>query len=458
MSPPTVTLRAKLVAALALLAAAATVSVGVFSYRATAARLDVEVNRSLTETLQGVLARPRDALGLGPRRRGPAVGPLDNRPLDNRPFDLVVVQITRPDGVTLAAEGAVVLPMQVAGETFSSGVGVGPAYRNDVEVDGQRYRVLTTQLRGGGTVQVGRSLAENERLLRSLRDRTFTTVLLVVAAASALGALIARQVTRRLVELTAAAQQVASTGRLDVPVPVEGSDEAGRLGAAFNEMLAALARSRDDQQRLVQDAGHELRTPLTSVRTNVAVLRSLDRLTPGARARLLDDLEGETQELSHLVNELVELAVDQRDEEPISAVVLRDIAERVAERTRRRTGRTVTVDADDAVVAVRPAAVERAVGNLVENAVKFSDEGPIEVVVRRGRVEVLDRGPGIAAEDLPHLFDRFYRAVDARSRPGSGLGLSIVRGVAEAHRGAAFATPREGGGSVVGFSLPVSEG
>jgi two-component system, OmpR family, sensor histidine kinase MprB len=116
----------------------------------------------------------------------------------------------------------------------------------------------------------------------------------------------------------------------------------------------------------------------------------------------------------------------------------------------------VTVQRDETVVSGRAAAIERAVGNLVDNALKFDDEStePVEVVQRGGRVEVRDRGPGIAAADLPHVFDRFYRATAARSRPGSGLGLAIVADVAERHGGSVFADARDGGGAVIGFTLP----
>jgi two-component system sensor histidine kinase MprB len=239
-------------------------------------------------------------------------------------------------------------------------------------------------------------------------------------------------------------------------VPVDGTDEAGRLGAAFNEMLAALARSKDDQQRLVQDASHELRTPLTSLRTNISVLRRHDRLAPDTMAKVLDDLDGEARELTDLTNELVELATDRRSDEPPSELSLGVLAERVAARAARRTGRRVVVDADAAVVTGRPLMLERAITNLVDNAAKFDEggEAPIEVVVRQGTVEVLDRGPGIAPADLPHLFDRFYRASAARSCPGSGLGLAIVKGVAEVHAGSVFAAQRPGGGAVVGFKVP----
>ena len=271
--------------------------------------------------------------------------------------------------------------------------------------------------------------------------------------------MIGRQVTRRLVKLTQAADDVAVTGRLDVEVPVSGSDETGRLGKAFNGMLGALARSRDQQQQLVQDAGHELRTPLTSLRTNVAVLRRMDDLAPEARRQLVDDLDSETKELTALVNELVELATDRRDDEPAQECDLGVLCEQAAARVRRRTGREVTVHSDASLVSCRPSAIDRAIVNLIDNAAKFSPatpsvEGAIEVDVREGRVAVSDRGPGIPADDLAHVFDRFYRSVASRSLPGSGLGLAIVRDIVESHGGTVFAESREGGGSTVGFTLP----
>ncbi len=273
------------------------------------------------------------------------------------------------------------------------------------------------------------------------------------SALRSLGWLIGRQVTRRLVRLTEAADDVAETGRLDVEVPVSGSDETGRLGKAMNGMLGALARSRDQQQQLVQDAGHELRTPLTSLRTNVAVLRRMDNLAPEARQQLVDDLDSETKELTALVNELVELATDRRDDEPEQECDLQAICEQAAGRVRRRTGREIMVTGDDSLVSCRPTAIDRAVVNLIDNAAKFSVDGAIEVVVHDGRVAVSDRGPGIPEEDLAHIFDRFYRSVASRSLPGSGLGLAIVRDIVESHGGTVFAERRDGGGSTVGFVL-----
>src|SRR4029077_12824191 len=145
-----------------------------------------------------------------------------------------------------------------------------------------------------------------------------------------------------------------------------------RLGTALNGMLGALARSRDQQHQLVQDAGHELRTPLTSLRTNVAVLRRIEHLAPEARQQLVDDLDSETKELTALVNELVELATDRRDDEPTQDCELAALAEQAAGRGRRGTGREITVVGDASMVSCRPAAIDRVIVNLIDNAAKFS--------------------------------------------------------------------------------------
>jgi two-component system sensor histidine kinase MprB len=223
-------------------------------------------------------------------------------------------------------------------------------------------------------------------------------------------------------------------------------------------MLARLSASRDQQHRLVQDVGHELRTPLTSLRTNVELLRQFDRLPPLDRQRVLADLAGETGELTMLVNEVIDLGTDAPlNPEPIP-VPLAAVVGRAVARARRRTAREVLLQADDSVVLGNAAAVERAVWNLLDNAVKFAPEGPIEVTVEQGTLLVADHGPGIPPQDLPHVFDRFYRATAARSRPGSGLGLSIVAEVARAHGGSVAAGPRSDGtpGAVLRLTLPLA--
>jgi two-component system sensor histidine kinase MprB len=445
-------LRIKLVVALVLVSTVATVAIGVFSYVATANRLYDEVDRSLTEATRETPQRlARGGLDVDGDQRAPGRLPPPGRGIVD---DTLVVQVLDGDGTVVASSAGTELP--VGDDERDVAAGRETEVRRDVTIDGEPSRVLTFAV-PSGAVQVARSLAETQRVLDSLRMVVVVAVVAVAAVAGGAGWVIARQVTRRLERLTDAAERVGTTGRLDVDIDVGGSDEAGRLGAAFAGMLGALGRSQEAQRRLVEDAGHELRTPLTSLRTNVSVLRRHHDLAPETRERVLGDLDAETRELTELVNELVGLATEGRaDDGVIETIVLADLVAGVADRTRRRTGRVVAVAGDGSTVAGRPAALERAVSNLLDNAAKFDEsDAPIEVTVRDGRVEVCDRGPGIGAADLPYVFDRFHRAVGARSRPGSGLGLSIVRDVAEAHGGTVSAADRPGGGACVGFALPV---
>ncbi|MFJ9696948.1 ATP-binding protein [Kitasatospora sp. NPDC101183] len=321
---------------------------------------------------------------------------------------------------------------------------------------GVTCRVGVVSLGGGrGAVQVVQRLDDVEELLEELRRQMAAVVAVVVLVAGGAGWLVAGRISGRLVRLTEAAELVATSGRLDVPVPAAGTDEVSRLARAFDRMLVRLAAAKENQRRLVQDAGHELRTPLTSLRTNLSVLPAMDRLPPAEREALMADLADEARELTQLVEELVALAADHKADEEPTEVALAELVHAAAAQARRRSGREITVDADASVVTARPEALVRAVANLLDNAAKFDPSGsaPIEVVVRRSRVEVRDRGPGIDAADLDRVFDRFYRATAARSLPGSGLGLAIVHEVARSHGGSAYAVNREGGGAVIGFTL-----
>jgi two-component system sensor histidine kinase MprB len=256
--------------------------------------------------------------------------------------------------------------------------------------------------------------------------------------------------------LTGAAEHVAATQDLSQRIDA-GRDELGRLAGAFNRMLDALARSRRAQRQLVADASHELRTPLTSVRANLELLASpqADRLAPAERQALLSDLVQQSEELSVLVGDLVDLARDG-DSGPANGgrqnVRLDEVVRSAVDRVRPRAPDVpfATDDLEATEVAGDRAAIERAVVNLLDNAVKFSPpRRPVEVSVHGGRIAVRDRGPGIADGDLALVFDRFYRADDARRLPGSGLGLAIVRQVAEAHGGTAFAQHAPGGGALL---------
>jgi two-component system, OmpR family, sensor histidine kinase MprB len=445
-------LRLKIALALAGLVLLATSVIAVSALGSTRDQLQREVDESLLEVMDEL---PRRLVQGRPTR--PGGEPVQEDGIDTDfpeldgvrgdRFDQFVWQIRRADG-TIVVESAI-------GELPSVPPGASQRLVT-ARIAGDRYRVLSADLRAGATVQVARSLAEADRVVASLRRRTFVSIGLVAATAALAGWLIGQALTRRLAHLTSVAEHVAATGRLDVPVPTDGRDETGRLGVAFDRMLDALASSREAQHRLVQDAGHELRTPLTSVRTNVSVLRQIDQLSPDDRRQLLDDLDSETRELSTLIDEVVSLATDRAQDDPIGPVDLRALADKVAGRARRRTDVPIVVaGASHAPATGRPAALERAISNLVDNAIKFHADPtqPIEVAVQTNGVEVADRGPGIAASDLPHVFERFYRSIDARSTPGSGLGLSIVHDTAIAHGGRATATAREGGGAVVGFTV-----
>ena len=205
------------------------------------------------------------------------------------------------------------------------------------------------------------------------------------------------------------------------------------------------------------DASHELRTPLTSLRTNAELLARADELAPGEYDDVVEGVQLEVQELTDLVSELVEMAGDSSwsDEAP-QTVDLADLAGDVVMRARRRSGRDIDVSSSGATtVLVRPQMIERAIGNMVDNALKYStDADAVEVVILDTRLEVRDRGTGFNDVDLPHVFDRFYRSVEARTQSGSGLGLAIVQQAVERHGGTVWAANRPDRGAVVGFELP----
>jgi two-component system sensor histidine kinase MprB len=293
-------------------------------------------------------------------------------------------------------------------------------------------------------------------VLSTLDLRLLLIALAGTIVAAALAWLIARRIVRPVEELTVAAEHIAKTQVLDQHIEVRRADELGRLATSFNTMLAALGSSRAQQQRLVMDASHELRTPLTALRTNIELLQRADTFEDAQRDELVAAARVELEELGDLVAELVELATDVRAEEPTQLVDLGDLVEGVVERERRRSGRTITLARDQAAtINVRPSAIDRAVHNLLNNARKFSPpDTPIDVDVTGGVIEIRDRGVGIASEERPFVFDRFYRAAAARSQPGSGLGLSIVSQIVDLHGATVELLPRPGGGTVARLSLP----
>ncbi len=367
-------------------------------------------------------------------------------------FDAIYVQFL-PAGATTAIGYPTPLPVGPAEQAVFDGSET-LAVRT-VSIDGDNLRMLTSAL-PSGTVQLARSLAEVDNSLEGLASVLRLAAVVGVALAGVVGFLVARGAARPIAQLAEAAEHVAETQELAARIEVDRNDEVGRLAQSFNSMLAALEGSREQQRRLVHDAGHELRTPLTAIRTNVELLGKMEHLPADDRAQMIEDIDSEIQELTSLVGELVDLAADAPTEQVVFAAFdLGDLVDGVVDKYRRRTGRTINVASDHSIVMGEESQLERAISNLIDNADKWSpDASHIDVFVASGRVSVVDQGPGIDPADRPHIFERFYRAISDRSTPGSGLGLSIVAKAADDHGGAVFVGD-SATGAIVGFEIPV---
>jgi two-component system sensor histidine kinase MprB len=448
-------LRTRLTVIVAVIVAVAVVGGAYAAHLSTQDALQDETDKFLRDRAAGFVRQPPGDLG------GDFGGaPNDDDDHGGRYFEFDAIQqtIDRNGTVTNSLPNQSALPIDAEDREIASSP--GESHYRDVTVDGESYRMITASLRTGGAVQIARKVSETDDVLDVLRTRLVMIALAGIAFAALAAWLVMRRATRPIEELTDTAEHIADTQDLATPIPVRGDDEVGRLAASFNTMLIALDTSREQQQRLVVDASHELRTPLTAVRTNIDFLGHATTLDAEERAQLIAETRLELDELTNLVSEMVELATDVRSEESVEPIVLADVVNDVATRFRRRTGTEINVVVVDGggteagEIDGRRAMLERAVANLVDNALKFSPPGgAVDVTVRGTTVEVADRGPGIDAEDRARVFDRFYRATSARTLPGSGLGLSIVSQIATLHGGTVTLDAREGGGTVARLSL-----
>jgi two-component system sensor histidine kinase MprB len=332
--------------------------------------------------------------------------------------------------------------------------GSGTVIRN-ITINGEDHRMITLSVEGGGAVQVATATEATAEVLSRLRWRLTAAGIVLASSAALFGWLLMRRTTEPLEQLTSATERVAAGVDL-TPLDLDRHDEVGRLADSFDRMLAALALSREQQRRLVQDAAHELRTPLTSLRTNIELLQRAPDLPPDEYEALMDGLATEIAELSDLLGEVIQLATDSTAaDEPAVDFDIADVVMDAVQRFQIRTGRPVDVQVEPTAVVGHPSGIDRAVTNLLSNADKFSPPGePIAVVLADRRLVVRDRGPGIPRDEQDHVFDRFYRTRTARATPGSGLGLAIVRQIAEQHGGTAFAGPSSDGGAEVGITVP----
>ncbi len=367
-----------------------------------------------------------------------------------------VTQVVAANGATFPPEK--ILP--VTTEVTDVAKGNRDALLFNAHALDQHVRVLAVPYPVHGyAVEVARSLTDADHALSRIKLFLFLIAGSGIAVAAALGLLVSRAALAPVRRLTQTAEAVSETRDLSRRIDESGSrDELSRLASTFNTMLAALEDSARAQRQLVSDASHELRTPLTSLRTNIEVLTRDQELQPGERELLLRDVGEQLLEMSALVAELVELARgDQQPTEP-EDVRLDLVAADAIERTmRNRPGVEFKPELEETLVRGVPATIERAVSNLLDNAAKWSPPGgEVNVIVRGGEIVVRDRGPGISENDVPFVFDRFYRAPSARGMPGSGLGLAIVRQVAEAHGGTVVVEAPEGGGTRMRLTLPSS--
>jgi two-component system sensor histidine kinase MprB len=500
------TLRTRIAAVASLSVALVVLGVALGVYAAVRADLRGQLDSSLRQRAQGLLGvapqqgpgatgpagppppppPPPEGFGAAGVGRGKAgavpanAGPGDPPPDGNRPPDgdgdddgfpgrvqpppygaaAGYVQFIAPGGSVLVpgGQGTSKRIAPNARDRRIAAAGAGEVF-TDRTIHRTRLRVLTLGAGPRGAVLVALPLAEVDHELSHLELLLVAIGLAGIALAAALGVLIARTALAPIARFTQRTERL--TGDLDLSqrLEVSGRDELARLAKSFNATLDALARSVAVQRQLIADAGHELRTPIASLRANIQVLQEARRLSPAEHESLRRDVVQELDELTALIGDVVELArgvaTGVAHDELRLDVLVRD----AAERTRRRAGEVrFELDLEPTLIAGDGPAIDRAISNLLENARKWSPPRElVEVRLRGGELSVRDRGPGFAERDLPYVFDRFYRADNARELPGSGLGLAIVRQAAEAHGGYAWAENAPGGGALlrVRFAAPL---
>lgn len=442
-------LRARLVLVVAAAVAAAVVLASLLVFFLVRNELRAQVNRSLQAQVTQISSSPGRGLTtqIGPKQY---ILHFRGLPFSN-PFQLV------------DTSGATYRPEQGFGEVAPLLPGIPQARlvaggkRSDFFFEShyqkEHVRLLVARLQpGNAAIEVVASLKDVDHELGKIKLWLFLVALGGIGVASIAGFLVARAALAPVRELSDTAERVRSTRDLTQRIHVEGSDELSRLAATFNAMLESLDEAARVQRRLVQDASHELRTPLTSLRTNIELLATRDKdLPPEDRKHLLHDVVEQLGEMTVLIGELTVLARGEEQKQAPEEVRLDLVAQDAIRRaTRNHPEVPIVAKLDPMTIVGVPASLERAIGNLLDNAAKWSPEGSeVDVRLGNGELTVRDHGPGISADDLPHVFERFYRATSARGMPGSGLGLAIVRQVAEAHGGTVTAEAAPGGGTLM---------
>ncbi|HEX6697366.1 MAG TPA: HAMP domain-containing sensor histidine kinase [Solirubrobacteraceae bacterium] len=433
------TLRRRLMLMSALAVGATVALASLVCYVAMRGELRAQVDHRLRT--QGELVQ---RIGAGPGGAPPAPSRRAGGPAE-------FSQVVGTDGVARDRQGGLAIGVVSGDRAAAGGGGAGAPFLTDRTADGVHLRVITVPIEGLGAVQLGRSLESVDAVLGRLRIVLALLVLAGTAFAALLARLFARPVIRPISELTRAAEHIEATGDLGRRLGARGEDEVGRMAQRFDAMLDRVQASQAAQRQLVADASHELRTPVTSLRTNMEVLLAGAELEEGERRALLRDMVGQSEELSGLVADLIELARGDEGDPSIEDVALDVLVGEAAARARRHAaGVRFRTDLEPCVIAGVPERLGRAVNNVLDNAAAFSPPGGVvEVALREGVLEVRDHGPGAPEDELGQLFDRFFRGTRRRTQGGSGLGLAIVRQVAEAHGATVEAANAPGGGLVV---------
>lgn len=375
------------------------------------------------------------------------------------------VQIVDSSGRVLYHQTNIQLPVSHAAE-IAAASGNRRGILSDVAAAGTTLREITFGLPGGAlvngvpvpaAVQLARPLGG----VRSILDLLRLVLLLVWGVGTILALAISRAATRRvlapLADASNAAEHIRQTEDLSRRVPVHAHDEVGQFALSFNGMLdrlsasrATLAASAAAQRQLIADASHELRTPITSIRTNLELLESNPERELADESAILADVLEQTNELTTLINDLIETA--RADETPrfVDDVRFDEIVDYCIRRARLAfPTNTFQAQLEPTVVEGLADRLRRAVNNILDNAALHSPPGGlIEVTLKGGSLTVRDHGDGIADADLPNVFQRFYRGRSERARPGTGLGLAIVKHVGDQHAADVFAENHACGGAV----------
>ncbi len=375
----------------------------------------------------------------------------------------VTVMLVRADSRVSTLPGATVSLVPGVEELSVARRQQGSSARTGAASNGEPYRIVAVPLKAGTeryALVLGRPLQATNNILATLAWSLAIFGFLGVGVSSAIGFVIARAAIRPMRRLTEAVTHVTDTNELD-PIVIEGTGELADLGRSFNTMLSSLQSSRERQHRLIADAGHELRTPLTSLRTNVELLVADERsrmLPEGARTDILRDIAAQLGEFTTLVGDLVHLSREDVVEPHPEPIDLRDVVHSAIARAKRRgPSLSFDVELNPLYLVGEPDSLERAITNLLDNAVKFSpQDGTVHVLLEGDRLRISDQGPGIPDDELPHVFDRFWRSPSARNTPGSGLGLSIVAQTIKAHGGWVKAGRSAEGGAEFIIRLPGS--